>query len=165
MDFARITVACADSEPYEYGYEDPEHECYEFDLPIFADRLPTKISCKRPCGIIYKRHGERCKRQLFLKYFFGGQKSYSSRVADTPGLKEKDYRCVRTVDLDIDPETSCSSYEYDSVWFVSSMSCICEGELCNVPEYDNGKKALYKGGPQVLISLPVSQSRLVLLMN
>ena len=80
MDFARITAACADSEPYEYGYEDPEHECYEFDLPIFADRLPTKISCKRPCGIIYKRHGERCERVCFLKNDFFWGKNLVLRV-------------------------------------------------------------------------------------
>ena len=126
---------------YEYDYNDPEHECYEFNIPIFANRLPSTTTCKRPCGIEYIKHGPNCKlaehsSKHFIIYSF---------AAETPGLFEERYACIMTVDLDIDPETSCSDYVDDNYEpGVMTRACICEGELCNVPEVPNGKYFVFQ---------------------
>ena len=62
-------------------------------------------------------------------------------AAETPGLIEESFTCVKAVDLDIDPVTSCSDYvEVEDEPGVMTRSCICEGDLCAVPDYRNGKK-------------------------
>lgn len=62
-------LACTDTfDNYAFGYDSSEKECYRFNnvfYPLYG-LFPTTSRCKRPCGVIYRRHhddGRGMKRQ------------------------------------------------------------------------------------------------------
>ena len=130
-----------DSYDDAYHEDDPQHECYIFSKPKPFDKygglLPSTRSCKEPCGVEYTKHGRRCQYSVHVSVI-NPPANLNSITAETPGLIEVDYTCVSTIEFDIDQETSCSDYRYDSLEYRGTRACVCEGELCNIPDYGNG---------------------------